>query len=204
MCMKHWESYGTQGAGVHGKDSVCPPLCHCTPPANGIWTEIWSGKYYGCPFSSGIKLYHGGPFFILPSFSATGGIVPQDCLPGLLGQVSGNHQLWDRDLDWNTSSLHAFSLPNCLFEEHLFLFTPCRHFDYEIWYIKHCTEELREIRELLPRNRNKITAVRKEVRFNKTLLPTSPPSSIPVEVVIAWSGSETTSLLYILLTLQAV
>jgi len=40
-----------------------------------------------------------------------------------------------------------------------------KHFDYEIWYIKHCTEELREIRELLPRNRNKITAVRKEMEL---------------------------------------
>ena len=39
----------------------------------------------------------------------------------------------------------------------------CRHFDYEIWYIKHCTEELRGTRKLLPRNRNKITAVRREV-----------------------------------------
>ena len=38
-----------------------------------------------------------------------------------------------------------------------------RHFDYEIWYIKHCTEELRGIRTLLPRNRNKITAVRREM-----------------------------------------
>jgi hypothetical protein len=41
----------------------------------------------------------------------------------------------------------------------------CRHFDYEVWYIRHCTEELRSIRELLPRNRNKITAVRKEVQL---------------------------------------
>ena len=40
-----------------------------------------------------------------------------------------------------------------------------RHFDYEIWYIKHCTEELRGIRELLPRSRNKITAVRKEMEI---------------------------------------
>ena len=40
-----------------------------------------------------------------------------------------------------------------------------RHFDYEIWYIKHCTEELRGIRELLPRSRNKVTAVRKEMEM---------------------------------------
>ena len=46
----------------------------------------------------------------------------------------------------------------------------CRHFDYEIWYIKHCTEELRRIRELLPRNRNKITAVRKEVSSGQAYL----------------------------------
>ena len=40
-----------------------------------------------------------------------------------------------------------------------------RHFDYEIWYIKHCTEELRSIRSLLPRNRNRITAVRPEMEI---------------------------------------
>ena len=41
----------------------------------------------------------------------------------------------------------------------------CRHFDHEIWYIGHCTEELRCIRVLLPRNRNKITAVRREMEM---------------------------------------
>jgi len=41
----------------------------------------------------------------------------------------------------------------------------CRHFDYEIWYIGHCTDELRAIRSLLPRNRNKITAVRREMEM---------------------------------------
>jgi len=45
----------------------------------------------------------------------------------------------------------------------------CRHFDYEIWYIKHCTEELRGIRVLLPRNRSKITAVRREVSQRDSL-----------------------------------
>lgn len=40
-----------------------------------------------------------------------------------------------------------------------------RHFDYEIWYIRHCTEQLRNIRSLLPRNRNKITAVRREMEL---------------------------------------
>ena len=34
-----------------------------------------------------------------------------------------------------------------------------------MWYIKHCTEELRSIRELLPKTRNKITAVRKEMEM---------------------------------------
>lgn len=43
-----------------------------------------------------------------------------------------------------------------------------RHFDYEIWYIKHCTEELRSIRALLPRNRNRITAVRPEMEILRT------------------------------------
>ena len=49
----------------------------------------------------------------------------------------------------------------------LFLYQlfPCRHFDHEIWYIGHCTEELRCIRVLLPRNRNKITAVRREMEM---------------------------------------
>lgn len=40
-----------------------------------------------------------------------------------------------------------------------------KHFDYEMWYIRHCTEELRTIRVLLPRNRNKITAVRREMEM---------------------------------------
>ena len=37
-----------------------------------------------------------------------------------------------------------------------------RHFDYEVWYIRHCTEELRAIRDFFPVNKNKNIAVKKE------------------------------------------
>jgi len=43
------------------------------------------------------------------------------------------------------------------------IFFLSRHFDYEIWYIKHCTEELRAIRNIVPRIRNQVTAVRREM-----------------------------------------
>jgi hypothetical protein len=55
-----------------------------------------------------------------------------------------------------------------LYRKIVYLDYLARHFDYEIWYIRHCTEELRAIRDLLPRNRNKITAVRKEMDLLKT------------------------------------
>lgn len=64
---------------------------------------------------------------------------------------------------WTT--LQSMLMHSCIVQNVVFISHCLRHFDYEIWYIKHCTEELRGIRELLPRSRNKITAIRKEMEL---------------------------------------
>ncbi|XP_019857507.1 PREDICTED: uncharacterized protein LOC109585810 isoform X2 [Amphimedon queenslandica] len=52
-----------------------------------------------------------------------------------------------------------------LYQRIVYLDYLAKHFDYEIWYISHCTDELRAIRNLIPRNRTKMTATRREMEL---------------------------------------